>query len=87
MMRRAKERMQAHQGALKGKEILFVGDSMNTDIRLGFESGMRTALVLTGNTRADDVKNHVLQPDVVLHSVKDLLAGFLLRRVLEEGDE
>jgi len=35
---------------------LFVGDRLDTDIRFGLESGMYTALVLTGVTTADELR-------------------------------
>src|SRR3954465_5138016 len=51
MMRAALNRLQAHS-----ETTVMVGDRMDTDILAGLEAGMRTVLVLTGITRADDVE-------------------------------
>jgi HAD superfamily hydrolase (TIGR01450 family) len=47
--------------ALRGLDVapgdcLVVGDRLATDIRMGLDAGMPTALVLTGDTSADDLK-------------------------------
>ena len=50
-----------------------VGDRMDTDILAGLEAGMRTVLVLTGITRADDVERFPFRPSRVVSSVADLV--------------
>ena len=47
--------------ALRGLDVapadcLVVGDRLATDIRMGLDAGMPTALVLTGDTSADDLR-------------------------------
>ena len=37
-------------------DCLVVGDRLGTDIRLGVDAGMPTALVLTGDTQEDDLR-------------------------------
>jgi HAD superfamily hydrolase (TIGR01450 family) len=57
---------------LKPHEILFVGDTLYTDIRLAEESGFKSALVLSGNTDKQSTKIHVCESDFILTSIKDL---------------
>ncbi len=54
-------------------EVLVVGDRLDTDIALGENAGLRTALVLSGITTRADVDSSVA-PDSVLDSVADLPA-------------
>lgn len=53
-------------------EILFVGDTLYTDIRLAEESGFQSALVLCGNTTREALKDSVVSPDHVIESVAAL---------------
>ena len=52
---------------------LMTGDRLATDIRMGVEVGMCTALVLTGVTRREDLKRSEFQPDYVLENVGEIL--------------
>lgn len=52
--------------------ILFVGDSLDTDIKCAFEAGMKSVMVLTGNTSLISIKYNVLQPTHTFHSVEEL---------------
>jgi ribonucleotide monophosphatase NagD (HAD superfamily) len=54
------------------KDIVFVGDSMDTDIKIAFEHEMKSVLVLSGNTTLEMCKNSVFQPDYIFPSVKEL---------------
>lgn len=54
-------------------ECIMVGDRMETDMRMGIEAGMATALVLSGITRKEHVKDFPWQPDYVLPSVASLV--------------
>lgn len=54
------------------KEILFVGDSLNTDIKVAEENGMLSALVLTGNTKLEELKKSCVQPDMVFNTLDEL---------------
>lgn len=51
---------------------LIVGDRLETDIRMGVEAGMRTALVLSGVTDGDDLAASSLEPDCVLESIAEI---------------
>jgi arabinose operon protein AraL len=59
---------------LAPEECLMVGDRLETDIRMGREAGIATALVLTGVTRREQSASASVQPDYVLNSVADLVA-------------
>lgn len=54
-------------------QILFVGDSLNTDIKLAEENGMVSALVLTGNTKLEELKKSSVQPDLVINTLTELV--------------
>jgi 4-nitrophenyl phosphatase len=56
-------------------ECVMVGDRMSTDIRMALDTGMPAALVLTGETKAEDLKRLSASdtPDFVLDRVDRLL--------------
>lgn len=56
-------------------EILFIGDTLNTDIRFAVESEFNSLLVLSGNTNKEilNKNNNIITPDYVLNSVKDIV--------------
>ena len=58
---------------LRPNECLIIGDRLSTDIAMGKNCGISTALVLTGVTNLEDLKNVEMQPDYVFKSVGDLL--------------
>lgn len=58
---------------LEPRDCIMVGDRMETDMRMGIEAGMATALVLSGITRPEQVKDFPWQPDYVLPSVASLV--------------
>ncbi len=51
---------------VKPAEILLIGDRLETDIAFGKAMGMKTALVFTGVTKEEEVKNSKIKPDFVL---------------------
>ncbi len=55
---------------LKPSEILMVGDRLDTDISYAKACGLKSALVLTGNSKRKDIKE--MKPDLVFESVADL---------------
>ena len=55
------------------EECLMIGDRLETDIRMGVEAGMKTAVVLTGITTATGIVSAPWEPDYVLESVADIL--------------
>ena len=58
---------------LKPEEILMVGDRLDTDITYAKACGLKSALVLTGNSKKKDIKD--MKPDFVLESVAELEIG------------
>ena len=61
MMRSALNAIDAHS-----ETTMMVGDRMDTDVVSGMEAGMRTILVLTGSTKAEDVERFPYQPTRVV---------------------
>lgn len=68
MMRSALNAIDAHS-----ETTAMIGDSMKTDIVSGLEAGLKTVLVLTGVTRADDVGRFTYRPWRVIDSIADLI--------------
>jgi len=60
---------------LPASECIIVGDRLETDVRMGQEAGMATAVVLTGVTTPELLAASDIQPDYVLHSLEELLPG------------
>ena len=54
------------------ENAVMVGDRMDTDIRMGLESGLETVLVLTGVTKPEMITNFPYRPSRVLNSVADI---------------
>ncbi|ARP64328.1 HAD family hydrolase [Mesorhizobium sp. WSM1497] len=57
---------------VKAEQTVLVGDRMDTDVLAGLESGMRSALVLTGATAPADVARFPYKPDVIVARLSDL---------------
>jgi NagD protein len=68
MMRSALNRLEAHS-----ETTVMIGDRMDTDIISGLEAGLRTVLVKTGSTRADQVETFPYRPTRVVDSIADLV--------------
>ena len=56
----------------KEEEIAFVGDRLYTDIALGEGTGLITILVLTGETKEEDIPHSDIKPKLVFESLKDI---------------
>jgi NagD protein len=67
MMRSARKEL-----GMATSETIMIGDTMETDILGGVQMGYRTALVLTGTTKREDLAKYAFQPDLVLESIADL---------------
>mmetsp|Transcript_25749 Transcript_25749/g.64659 ORF Transcript_25749/g.64659 Transcript_25749/m.64659 type:complete len:375 (-) Transcript_25749:77-1201(-) len=61
--------------------VLFVGDSLNTDIRSAVENGISSVLVLSGTTSLEKLAKSAIRPDYVFESVHEL------HLALQEGDQ
>jgi NagD protein len=79
MMRSALNRIEAHS-----ETTVMVGDRMDTDVISGLEAGLRTILVLTGSTRADQVENFPYRPTKVVDSIADLV-DVVAERAVRQG--
>jgi arabinose operon protein AraL len=54
-------------------DCLMTGDRLETDILMGREAGMSTALTLTGATLESSLTNSSIRPTYVLRHLADLL--------------
>jgi HAD superfamily hydrolase (TIGR01457 family) len=54
-------------------DMVFVGDRLYTDIAIGADHGVTTALVLTGETKRDDLEKSHIKPDIVVDRLADLI--------------
>jgi len=54
-------------------EAAMIGDRMDTDIIAGIETGLDTALVLTGVTSREDIENYPYRPRYILESIQDIV--------------
>ena len=72
--RDAAEMILAYTGC-KASEACIFGDRLYTDIALGKNAGITAVLVLSGETRREDLANASAeqQPDLVIDSIADLL--------------
>jgi NagD protein len=80
MMRSALNRIDAHS-----ETTVMVGDRMDTDIVAGLEAGLRTILVLTGSTKAQEVDTFPYRSSHVVDSVADLVP--LVDEWADDSDE
>ncbi|NYZ77377.1 HAD-IIA family hydrolase [Candidatus Micrarchaeota archaeon] len=60
------------ENKLGKKEMLIVGDMLETDVKFAKNTGIKSVLVLTGMTKRKDLKNAAERPDYVLHSIAQL---------------
>ena len=67
MMRTALRFLNEHS-----ENAIMVGDRMDTDVRVGIESGLETILVLSGVTTPEMIDQFPYQPTRVVNSVADL---------------
>jgi len=57
---------------LRPEECILIGDRLETDIKMGTNSGIATGLVLTGVTDEKILKESSVQPDFVFQSIADV---------------
>jgi NagD protein len=60
---------------LKPEDCILIGDRLETDIKMGKESGIATGIVLTGVTNEETLKaskGSSIQPDFVFQSIADV---------------
>ena len=68
MMRTGLKLLKCHSS-----EAVMIGDRMDTDIISGLESGMSTALVLSGMSTKETIKTYAYQPTIILNGVGDIV--------------
>lgn len=54
------------------EDAAMIGDRMDTDIVAGMESGLTTALVLSGVSTLDNIKEFSYRPSIILNGVGDI---------------
>jgi HAD superfamily hydrolase (TIGR01450 family) len=59
-------------GTSTPESILFVGDTLYTDIKMAEENGFKSALVLSGNSKQDTLNDYVTSPDYIIDSITDV---------------
>jgi HAD superfamily hydrolase (TIGR01457 family) len=57
---------------LKPEDCILIGDRLETDIKMGKESGIATGIVLTGVTDEKRLKETSIPPDFIFQSVTDV---------------
>ncbi len=62
----------AAEWGLAAREMVMVGDRLYTDIALGQNAGVKTVLLLSGETKLDDLENSEYQPDIVVTDLAEL---------------
>ncbi|MBC2595185.1 HAD family hydrolase [Ruficoccus amylovorans] len=67
MMRLARKQMETTTS-----QTVMIGDTMYTDILGGVEMGYQTVLVLSGGTKAEEVRNYSYRPNHIIGSIADL---------------
>ncbi len=68
MMRSALRKVDGHSA-----RAVMIGDRMDTDVISGLEAGLRTILVLSGSTKAEQVETFPYRPTVVLPSIAEVV--------------
>lgn len=69
MMEIAIERMD-----LPAEKCILIGDRLETDIVMGQNAGMHTALVLTGATTFEQIDADAIKPDLILNNLEELIS-------------
>jgi HAD superfamily hydrolase (TIGR01458 family) len=62
----------AHAVGCEPRDLVMVGDSLETDIEGGLDAGCTSVLVRTGKFSAAELAGSAVQPDAVIDSVADL---------------
>jgi len=57
---------------LPAERVMMVGDRLETDIFMGQQSGMQTAVTLTGASKREDIARMTTPPDHIIENLGDL---------------
>ncbi len=55
------------------EDAVFIGDRIYTDIKLAKNVGILSVLVLSGETKREDVEFSDIQPDIIIKNISDLI--------------
>lgn len=80
MMRAARKEL-----GLSTDQTIMIGDTMETDILGGVQSGFRSILVLSGGTQLDDLSQFAFRPDRIVNSLADLDPKQDIRDIFESA--
>lgn len=58
------------------EEVIVVGDRLYTDIACGINAGVETAVVYTGEAKAEDLADTEFQPDMAFENIRELYEAF-----------
>jgi HAD superfamily hydrolase (TIGR01457 family) len=64
---------------LKPPDCILIGDRLETDIKMGKEAGIATAVVLTGVTDEKTLRDSPIRPEFVLRSIADVESLIIAR--------
>jgi HAD superfamily hydrolase (TIGR01457 family) len=56
----------------RGRDVAIVGDRLYTDMRMGRRAGLTSILVLSGETKREDLKRARDKPDFVFESIREV---------------
>jgi arabinose operon protein AraL len=62
-----------HELDLPAERVLMVGDRLETDIFMGQQAGMATAVTLTGASKREDAENMPSPPDFIINNLSELI--------------
>lgn len=81
MMRAARKEL-----GLTTSQTIMIGDTMDTDILGGVQSGFRSVLVLTGGTSRGDLSRFAFRPDRIVESIAALDPAHAIDQVFSVSD-
>ncbi|HPE39975.1 MAG TPA: HAD-IIA family hydrolase [Bacteroidales bacterium] len=61
---------------IKKDDVVFIGDRLYTDIKLANDADIMSVLVLSGETKLEDVEKSDYSPDLIVDSLEDLCKIF-----------
>lgn len=71
------EALQTKYGLDNPGTVAMVGDRLYTDIAMGNAAGITSILVLSGETKLEDVAGAETQPDLIVEDLGEITKGFL----------
>ncbi len=57
---------------MKPDDCILIGDRLETDIKMGKETGIATGIVLTGVTDEKTLRESSIRPDFIFQSIPDV---------------